>query len=360
MKAELLEKYVKEYRKRSIANPDDYRDARLERKGRVAWFQAWDKNRLSALDPDTLEEYMSPLWAMRVWGNRRYYTDLIIEKNTIESVRVNLCTLLFGEAPVEQRWDKFRENVYQIGPAMVSELLSHYYPTQFPVWNRKAKEALELLGEEKLPKYDYQLSGAFYNHFIDLASNVAKALTKAGFEDVDMLLVDYFFWELSQGDHDPLPLSLSNDQNTSVPVMQRDQQFVHNELRDKIAEIGTWLGFKTSTEQNVTVGTRIDVLWESSIGNMGRVLYVFEVQTSGSIDSLQLNLLRSLSNPAVQAVVAVSDERQLERIKAEASTLPELKNKLRYWDAREVLETHSSLSIAFDSINKLKLVPDTF
>jgi hypothetical protein len=56
----------------------------------------------------------------------------------------------------------------------------------------------------------------------------------------------------------------------------------------------------------------------------------------------------------------VSDERQLERIKAEAATLPELKDKLRYWDSREVLETHAALSTAFDSINRLKLVPDAF
>ncbi|HRZ89488.1 MAG TPA: hypothetical protein P5117_08410, partial [Spirochaetia bacterium] len=169
----------------------------------------------------------------------------------------------------------------------------------------------------------------------------------------------YFFWDLVQEKNPPVIPSAVQSQ-TQGAQNQQDQVFVHNEVRDKIAEIGTWLGFKTSTEQTVTTGTRIDVLWEASISNMGRVLYAFEVQTSGSIDSLQLNLLRSLSNPAVQAVVAVSDERQLEKIKAEAATLPELKNKLRCWDSREVLETHAALSTAFDSINRLKLVPDAF
>lgn len=359
MNKELLEKYSREYRARAISNPEEYRQALLERRERVAWFQAWDRNRLLSLDADTLEEYLSRLWAMLIWGNKRYYTDLIISKNTIEVVRSNLVSLLLDDTPVARRWDNFRDKVSQIGPAMVSELLAHYYPTRFPVWNRRAKEALERLGEEGLPKYDYQLSGAFYDRLTQLATSVAEALRRAGFEDVDMLVVDYFFWDLVQEAQNPVVLSPQAGQQPNLPN-QRDQVFVHNEIRDKIAEIGAWLGFKTSTEQTVTTGTRIDVLWEASIGNMGRVLYVFEVQTSGSIDSLQLNLLRSLSNPAVQAVVAVSDERQLERIKAEAATLPELKNKLRCWDSREVLETHSSLSTVFDSINRLKLVPDAF
>ena len=38
--------------------------------------------------------------------------------------------------------------------------------------------------------------------------------------------------------------------------------------------------------------TRDDV-WEVTIGNMRRVIYVFEVQTAGSIDSLVLNLIKS-------------------------------------------------------------------
>ena len=83
--------------------------------------------------------------------------------------------------------------------------------------------------------------------------------------------------------------------------------FIHNEVRDKIAHIGTWLGFQADTEKKVAGGAVVDAIWEATIGNMGRVIYVFEVQTTGSLDSLILNLLRVLNNPAVQGVVAVSD-----------------------------------------------------
>jgi len=79
----------------------------------------------------------------------------------------------------------------------------------------------------------------------------------------------------------------------------------------------------------------VDAVWEASVGNLGRVIYVFEVQTKGSIDSLIINLLKSLNNPAVQGIVAVSDSTQIERIKKEAAGVMQLREKLKYWDYKE-------------------------
>jgi hypothetical protein len=93
---------------------------------------------------------------------------------------------------------------------------------------------------------------------------------------------------------------------------------------------------------------------------MGRVIYLFEVQTKGSIDSLIVNLLKSLNNPAVQGVVAVSDRDQLETIKKHAQDVKELRDKLRYWDYEEVLSVHEGLEFVSESINKLRLVPGGF
>ena len=76
----------------------------------------------------------------------------------------------------------------------------------------------------------------------------------------------------------------------------------------------------------VSAGSKVDAVWEATIGNMGRVIYVFEVQTKGSIDSLILNLLKSKKNAAVQGVVAVSDAKQLEKIRAHAEDVDGLSN----------------------------------
>lgn len=103
----------------------------------------------------------------------------------------------------------------------------------------------------------------------------------------------------------------------------------------------------------------MDAVWEATIGNMGRVIYVFEVQTAGSIDSLILNLMKSKNNKAVQGIVAVTDQKQIESIKKEVATLP-LKNDIRYWDCEEVLRVHEALQFVNESINNLNLVPKSF
>jgi hypothetical protein len=92
---------------------------------------------------------------------------------------------------------------------------------------------------------------------------------------------------------------------------------------------------------------------------MGRVLYVYEVQTKGSIDSLILNLLKAKNNPAVQGAVAVSDKEQIEKIKKHSATIKGLED-LKYWDYEEVIQVHESLEFVNASINQLKLVPDGF
>jgi tRNA(Phe) wybutosine-synthesizing methylase Tyw3 len=90
---------------------------------------------------------------------------------------------------------------------------------------------------------------------------------------------------------------------------------------------------------------------------MGRVVYVFEVQTKGSIDSLILNLLKAVNNPAVQAVIAVSDAGQIEKIRKHAAGVQGLKDRLKYWDYQRVLEVHDALESVNAEINSLGLVP---
>ena len=147
--------------------------------------------------------------------------------------------------------------------------------------------------------------------------------------------------------------------NSCAKKTKKDLNFDHNDIRDKISEIGAFLGFKLSIEKKVADGAVVDTLWEATIGNMGRIIYVFEVQTSGSIDSLILNLIKAHSNKAVQGIVAVSNSTQLEKIKKEVYSTP-LKNHLKYLDYTEVLKIHEALQYATEKINTLGLVPDGF
>jgi fido (protein-threonine AMPylation protein) len=93
--------------------------------------------------------------------------------------------------------------------------------------------------------------------------------------------------------------------------------------------------------------------------NISKAIYVFEVQSKGSIDSLLLNLKKAQSNAAVQAVVAVADEEQLAKIIRESAGVIDEKS-LRTWNSDDVIAVYDSLARAHESINKLALVPESF
>lgn len=297
---------------------------------------------------------------MQIWGNKHYVVDKIINENGLDNCKNHLAELVRGEKDITVRWDTFRKEIKGMGPAMISEILCKTHPDIYMLWNRRAYVGLNYLGVEKLPRYDYQLTGKVYRYLCDIAKEISVELINAGFNDKSLLSVDYFIWDELQvvdnlGEiYDKKPAVILD--NSSI----EESNFIHDGTRDKISDIGQWLGFTARIEQKVSDGSQVDAVWEATIGNMGRVIYVFEVQTKGSIDSLILNLLKSLNNPAVQGVVAISDKKQLEIIKKHAYDVKDLKDKLKYWDYESVLKTHERLALVNAEINELGLVPEGF
>lgn len=362
MNTELLTKHIKKYLSRLKENSEKYQSEINERREHLKFYCDYTEAKLMAMDPDKLYEYLSKLWAMLIWGNKRYVVEKIISDNGLENVKKSLVYLLWSKDTIEKRWDYFRKSIKGMGPAMMSEILCKTHPNNYMIWNRRAYAALNYLGVEDLPIYNYQFDGKMYSRLCSIAKEMAEVLKKEGVEDYTMLGVDYFIWDELQVEDN---LSTMHTKKTILPVEEIKEStetatFIHNEIRDKLADIGTWLGFIAKTEQIVSGGSKVDTIWEAVIGNMGRVIYIFEVQTKGSIDSLILNLLKSLKNPAVQGVVAVSDKQQLEKIRKHAEDVKDLKDKLKYWDYEEILRVHESLYDVNSIINTLGLVPQGF
>lgn len=358
MEKSLLKKHIANYVKKLREDRTKEEYDLNERKERIAYYQSWTKERILKMTEDDCYEYISKLWAMLIWGNKRYKVDKIINDNGLNNLKTRLANLLWGSDNIQRRWDNFRKSIKGIGPAMMSEFLCNTHPDECIIWNRRAYVALDHLGVENLPRYDYQLNGKMYSHLINICKSVGDELKKAGVEEVNLLTVDYFFWDELQVEE---KLSKIHKKDKKPPAVKLDpSNFIHNEIRDKLAEIGEWLGFMTKTEAKVAEGSKVDTIWEAIIGNMGRVIYVFEVQTKGSIDSLIVNLLKSLNNPAVQGVVAVSDTNQLATIEKYASGVGNLAKNLRYWDYEEVLQVHEQLETVNETINNLGLVPQGF
>ena len=197
------------------------------------------------------------------------------------------------------------------------------------------------------------MDGKMYVYLSECGKKMLECAKNNGYHDLENLIaLDYFIWQEVQKDIDE-----PEQKEVEVPKNKKESNFVHNDIRDKIKEIGECLGFKATTEVTVANGARVDAVWEVSIGNMGRIIYVFEVQTSGSIDSLILNLMKAKNNKAVQGIVAVSDAEQIEKIRKEVEALSDVNKDIKYWDYTDVLEVHEALQKANESINKLGLVP---
>jgi hypothetical protein len=311
---------------------------------------------------DQFYEYIAKLYAMLSWGNKKYVIDKLISENGFDSLKNQIADLVWGALPIEQRWDRFRSQVKGMGPAMMSEILCHSRPAEYVLWNRRAYVGFRYLGLDDLPRYNHQVTGSRYKSLCDTAKEIAGELRNEGISDADLLTLDFFIWDELQVEENLNQIhkkqaALDADSTQEITIPEAEKEFLHNEVRDKLKEIGVWLGFSADTEVKVSEGAKVDAVWEVTIGNLGRVIYVFEVQTKGSIDSLVLNLLKSLNNPAVQGIVAISDLKQIERIKKEVAGVSLLRDKLKYWNYREVLDVHEALESATESINSLGLVP---
>jgi len=364
MNQALLKKHVKRYLTKLKENPEKHEQELREREERIAYYRSWSKDRILKMGEEDFLNYLSQLWAMLIWGNKQYAVDRIFEHHGISIVRKELAEFVWSDSAIETRWDRFKREIKGMGPAMISEILCHAHPDDYILWNRRAYVGFHYLGVPDLPRHNYQMTGKKFAELCSIAKEIAAVLKEEGVENPNLLTVDYFIWDELQVESNLNQMFKKGEIEKEAPEIEKknseEATFIHNEIRDKIADIGRWLGFDSQIEIKVASGSKVDTIWEATIGNMGRIIYAFEVQTKGSIDSLIVNLFKCLNNPAVQGIVAVSDAKQLDTIKKHAFDIADLNKKLKYWDYQEVLQIHDALESVNESINKLGLVPDGF
>lgn len=358
MNTQKLDSAISEFIMKKESNTAYYEDNWSERKERKKYYQSLTKDKLIAMTEDEFLEYISKLWSMLIWGNKKYVVDKLIADNGFTALKKQLAELLYGTNPIEKRWDLFLKSIKGMGPATISELLTYANPQEYIIFNKTTILCFGYLDIPDMPKYNYQYTGKKYVEVCTIAKEIAQKLKKYGAENHDLLAVDYFLWD------EILPLAEKKSAETSAPESKKpttisDPKSLHDEIKEKLVAIGELLGFDSRSEVKITAGAVVDAVWEAKIGNMGKAIYVFEVQSKGSIDSLILNLKKAQSNAAVQAVVAVADEEQLAKIIRESAGVIDEKS-LRTWDSEDVLAVYDALVRAHESINKLALVPESF
>lgn len=324
---------------------DAFKHDQEDRHARVHYFQEELPSKLDALSEADLSELMGQLWASRMWGNKEYLVQKIIEDNGVDLLREEFTHLLNHEIPPQERYQRALDRIKRLGPASVTEILCYGDPENCGIWNDRSRAAIKRLGLQSFVSPEkYKLSGGEYGAFNALLRAIAGELEASGIQGVDLLLVDFFLYEVGEGEE--------------LPTVT--EEFDHDEIRDLIDKIGAMLGFDTQTELLIAHGAKVDVVWRARIGNLGLVTYVFEVHKSGSIDSLMLNLQKAKSSATVQKVIAVSDQAQLDRIGKETEGLPEeFRRALGFWPVSEVQKVGENLWAAMQIIGRLGLVPGT-
>lgn len=359
MNTQKLNAAINEFIKKKKSNAAYYEENWSERKERKDYYRSFSKDKLIAMTKEEFLEYISKLWSMLIWGNKNYVVDKLIGDNGFDHLKMQLAELLYGTSSIENRWDLFLKSIKGMGPATISELLTYINPQEYVIFNKTTILCYSFLEIPDMPKYNYQYTGKKYIEVCKTAKEIASELKKAGAEDYDLLAIDYFMWDeilpLAEKKSSEVPATLE----TKKPVTANDSKSLHDEIKEKLVAIGELLGFDSRSEVKITTGAVVDAVWEAKIGNMGKAIYVFEVQSKGSIDSLILNLKKAQSNAAVQAVVAVADEEQLAKIINESAGVID-ETALRTWDSEDVLAVYDSLVRAHESINKLSLVPESF
>jgi len=133
----------------------------------------------------------------------------------------------------------------------------------------------------------------------------------------------------------------------------------HDEVISKLLEIGSFLGFEVSDsleDTRIAKGAVVDTVWKLRIGNFGEIMYVFEVQIKGNVDSLILNLLKASRNPVVRGLVIVTTVEQLQRILNEVEELADdFKRRLRFITIDELNKAYVNLKEIREFRTKLGL-----
>jgi len=346
-----LKKFINLFK--GYSKTKEFEEDMVDRKEREIFFSKLKWQEAQELDEFLFGEIISKLWASGIWTNKDYLVKKIISQNGIEKLRFELWNLLFASTDIAQRYDNFMKEIKGLGPASITELLCLINPKSYGIWNDKARKALKILGFEKtLPLNKYKISGEEYKKFNEILKQISYKLEANGFKDVNLLFVDYFLYEVWKRGELEKPIK---------EISKTEEDFDHEEIVDQLIKIGEDLGFEAESKKRVGKGAMVDLIWRARIANLGTIIYVFEVQRKGSIDSLIVNLQKAKRNASVQKLIIVSNLSQIEKIKGSIKELSEdFQKSLTFWDVRDVESTYQKLSEIIKSIDKLDLVKDEF
>lgn len=150
-----------------------------ERKERKEYYQSFTKDKLLAMTEEEFLEYISKLWSMLIWGNKKYVVDKMIADNGFAMLKKQLAELLYSTNPIEKRWDVFLKSIKGMGPATISELLTYANPQEYVIFNKTTILCYGYLDIPDMPKYNYQYTGKKYAEVCAIAKKDRRRTQKS-------------------------------------------------------------------------------------------------------------------------------------------------------------------------------------
>ena len=105
MNTQKLNSAIAEFTKKKKSNAAYYEENWAERKERKEYYQSFTKDKLLAMTEEEFLEYISKLWSMLIWGNKKYVVDKMIADNGFAMLKKQFAKLLYSTNPIEKRWE---------------------------------------------------------------------------------------------------------------------------------------------------------------------------------------------------------------------------------------------------------------
>lgn len=158
---------------------------RIERK---KYYQSFDYDKIMKMNQDDMLEYIKKLWSVIPVSAAK-----IIDKNGFEKFKEYLANLLYGDGPIQERFDSFYNNIDIFKTKAMSEVLSYNYPNEFMIWDSKIELLFNLIGVKDINPSDSNYDYAWYKKLLKYGEIVRKKLSNKLGKELDFLAADYFY-----------------------------------------------------------------------------------------------------------------------------------------------------------------------
>lgn len=210
---------------RSIYNVEKLQKEKEEREKKIRKYKyGYNREKIESMNKKDIITFIHGLWS----GQR------FTLKSDEKEFKDDIIKFLFNtNEDIATRWDNC--NIYKLGDGCKSELLCCYYPNECAILNAMTKQAIKILGVD-LSKEKF--TGEKYEKYCALNKAIQEELKNNGFECENLLMVDYYLWEINEADNKKTNLTNNQGHEEIMLVDDENQKtYITQELTQELKSL---------------------------------------------------------------------------------------------------------------------------